>query len=82
MSLINSIIHEHEYRFYLSSDPETTFKLHFCVKNAKILPYILNVISTGPGSAVGSVSCNRCKSDCRSSGHEFNPGPVPYFRGD
>ena len=38
--------------------------------------------STGPRSAVGNVSGNRCESDCRSRGREFNPGPVPYFRGD
>ena len=37
---------------------------------------------TGPGSAVGNVSCHRCESDCRSRGREFDPGPVPYFRGD
>ena len=37
---------------------------------------------TGPRSAVGNVSGNRCESDCRSRGHEFDPGPVPYFRGD
>ena len=37
---------------------------------------------TGPRSAVGNVSGNRCESDCRSRGREFNPGPVPYFRGD
>ena len=24
----------------------------------------------------------RCVSDCRSRGREFDPGPVPYFRGD
>ena len=24
----------------------------------------------------------RCESDFRSRGHEFDPGPVPYFRGD
>ena len=36
----------------------------------------------GPGSAVGNVSDNRCESDCRSRGREFDPGPVPYFRGD
>ena len=23
-----------------------------------------------------------CVSDCRSRGREFDPGPVPYFRGD
>ena len=33
-------------------------------------------------SAVGNVSGNRCESDCRSRGREFDPGPVPYFRGD
>ena len=30
----------------------------------------------GPHSAVSSVS------DCRSRGHKFDPGQVPYFRGD
>ena len=24
----------------------------------------------------------RYMSDCRSRGREFDPGPVPYFRGD
>ena len=38
--------------------------------------------STGPRSAVGNVSGNRCESDCRSRGREFELGPVPYFRGD
>ena len=37
---------------------------------------------TGPFSAVGNVSGNRCESDCRSGGREFDPGPVPYFCGD
>ena len=37
---------------------------------------------TGPRSAVGNVSGYRCVSDCNSRGHEFDPGPVPYFRGD
>ena len=37
---------------------------------------------TGPRSAVGNVSGYRCMSDCRSRGREFDPGPVPYFRGD
>ena len=23
-----------------------------------------------------------CESDCRSRGRKFDPGPVPYFRGD
>ena len=36
----------------------------------------------GLRSAVGNVSGNRCESDCRSRGREFDPGPVPYFCGD
>ena len=32
--------------------------------------------------SVGNVSGNRFESDCRSRGHEFDPGPVPYFPGD
>ena len=35
-----------------------------------------------PRSAVGNVSGYRCVSDCRSRGRKFDPGPVPYFRGD
>ena len=46
-----------------------------------ILPWS-SLFPTGPHSAVGNVSGNRCKSDCRSWGCEFNPGLVPYFRGD
>ena len=41
-----------------------------------------NHTCTGPRSAVGKVSGNRCESDFRSRGREFDPGPVPYFRGD
>ena len=37
---------------------------------------------TGPRSAVDNVSGNRCESDCRSRGHEFDPGPVPNSCGD
>ena len=36
----------------------------------------------GPCSAVGNVSDYRCVTDCRSRGRKFDPGPVPYFRGD
>ena len=39
-------------------------------------------IFTGPRSAVGNMSGYRCVTDCRSRGREFDPGPVPYFRGD
>ena len=37
---------------------------------------------TGPRSTVGNMSGYRCVSDCKSRGREFDPGPVPYFRGD
>ena len=37
---------------------------------------------TRPRSAVGNVSGNKCESDCRSRGRKFDPGAVPYFRGD
>ena len=37
---------------------------------------------TWPCSAVGNMSGNRCESDCRSRGREFDHSPVPYFRGD
>ena len=43
---------------------------------------LLTLLLTGPRSAVGNVSGYRCVSDCRSRGREFDPGPVPYFRGD
>ena len=36
-------------------------------------------ILAGPHSAVGNVSGYRCVSDCRSSGREFDPGPVHTF---
>ena len=39
-------------------------------------------LGNGPRSAVGNVSGYRCMSDCRSKGCKFDPGPVPYFRGD
>ena len=39
-------------------------------------------INQWPRSAVCNVSGYRCVSDCNSRGREFDPGPVPYFRGD
>ena len=50
-----------------------------------LITYYLLLITyhiTGPRSAVSNVSGNRCESDCRSRGRKFDPGPVPYFRGD
>ena len=39
-------------------------------------------LKTGPRSAVGKVSGYRCVSDCNFRRRKFDPGPVPYFRGD
>ena len=41
-----------------------------------ILCISLQIVFTGLRSAVGNMS------DCRSRDPEFDPGPVPYFRGD
>ena len=57
-------------------------------KTSKLWQFLLDfwrkllAFSTGPRSAVGNVSGYRCVSDCRSRGREFDPSPVPYFRGD
>ena len=58
--------------FFPSLDPKyvTKFPANQLIKN------------TGPRSAVGNVSGYRCVSDCNSRGRMFDPGPVPYFRGD
>ena len=56
-----------------------------CIGSHYMLKLCFNVRPseyTGPRSAVGNVSGYRCVSDCRSRGREFNPGRVPYFRGD
>ena len=54
-----------------------------CHHNGTIfITALLTIIVTGPRSAVGNVSGYRCVSDCRSRGREFDPGSVPYFRGD
>ena len=43
---------------------------------------MLYIDSYWPRCTVGSVTGNRCESDCRSRGRKFDPGPVSYFRGD
>ena len=48
----------------------------FCTK------FKLSAALTRPRSTVGNVSGNRCESDCRSRGREFDTGLVPYFRRD
>ena len=44
--------------------------------------YFSHEITIEQRSAVGNVSGNRCESDCRSRGREFDPCQVPYFCGD
>ena len=64
-------------------------RVNLCFKLSEVELYIycitnnaLTSNSAGPRSAVGNVSGYRCVSDCLSRGREFDPGPVPYFRGD
>ena len=45
-----------------------------------VLPFELIYPFTGLRSSVGNWSGNRCESDGRSRGREFDPDPVPYFR--
>ena len=62
-----------------------TYHLLLITYNLLLITYYLLLISyhiTGPRSAVSNVSGNRRESDCRSRGRKFDPGPVPYFRGD
>ena len=46
--------------------------------------YISHKITFGAPSSGGVLrsACGAFISDCISRGREFNPGPVPYFRGD
>ena len=46
------------------------------------LLYLHKCTGTGSRSAVKKVSGNRCESECRSKGREFDPGVVHYFHGD
>ena len=48
----------------------------------EVISLLSDFCCTGPRSAVDNVSGYRCMSDCISRAREFDPGPVPYFRGD
>ena len=52
-----------------------------CVWRDLLAIWLISTI-INDGRAVGNVSGYICVSDCRSRGREFDPGPVPYFRGD
>ena len=59
--------------------------IFYLLHSSLVLSYLLaNIMVTnaGPCSEVDNVSGNRSESDCRSRGRGFDPGPVPYFRGD
>ena len=57
-------------------------ELFLMMASTKITQMLLLDLIQGSRSAASNVSGNRCKCDCRSRGHQFNPGLVPYFRGD
>ena len=42
----------------------------------------MTILFTRPYSAVDNVSDCRYGCDCRSKSRAFDPGQVPYFRGD
>ena len=50
-----------------------------CKTNCHVYFITNHYLRTGPRSAVGNVSGNRCESDCRSRGRELNPGLTPSF---
>ena len=72
-------------RFRCNSADAHPWNRNFGVKNdlrSDSLNTNLAPSLTGPHSTVGNVSGNRCESDCKSRGREFDPCPVLYFRGD
>ena len=43
---------------------------------------VVECLTRDRGAAVCDLSGYICVSNCRSMGHKFNPGPVPYFHVD
>ena len=80
---IYTVFHPHkEYISLMKLHLWTWWKSeNWCVLTIFIIAY-MQWLPSGPRSAVGNVSGYRCVSDCGSRGREFDPGPVPYFRGD
>ena len=64
---------------FLSMVHSNKHDIHFMIQ---IMPGRIVQSVTCLASAVGNVSGYRCVSDCRSRGRKFDPGSVPYFRGD
>ena len=65
-----------------SCSTQLSTKFHLLIKTKILTSKEVSCFKSLSLSAVGNVSGNRCESDCRSRGREFDPGPVPYFRGD
>ena len=86
---IREMVNFQKYCFFLY-----TFNINCVTTGARKMPieymfcfmhknhFVAQKIKTGPSSAVSNMSGNRCESECRCRGHKFDPGPVPYFRGD
>ena len=70
-------------RFLLYVSHMRAAKAHMSLRKRTVLsePRLQSYLAE-PRSAVGNMSGYRCVSDCRSRGREFDPGPVPHFRGD
>ena len=75
------LVHKFGQRYYQNKAMlRCNFGSVYILNQAKIniLPYW----TARQRSAVGNMSDYRCVSDCRFRSREFDPGPVPYFRGD
>ena len=82
VSLCDMLLFLHKCVFQYVINIYETNKLSATLNTESMVKQKLNTLMTGPRSAVGNVSGYRCVSDCRSRGRKFDPGPVPYFRGD
>ena len=58
------------------------YSFNTSVNFKKSLPSFSTELESEISVAVGNVSGNRCESDCRSRGRDFDPGPVQYFPED
>ena len=71
------------YPNFINQGPDTTpLQTMRATINSESTTTEPSLTYTRPHSTVGNVPDYRCASDCRSRGLKFDPGPVPYFRGD